>query len=163
MTWPCDSGINQDHKTKERSVSRKVLLNKNAGLGRQGGKVEYNGSSPPAPPFSFKFHYGPCTASTVHSHSKGFGGEIQPSTLPPVFALKLLICVIQSLIDSSWLLGMCFVVTHKHHFEAVKWVCSRNCWILLRFCCADQDKCCKIFLFVCLCELLFGLSGAGSS
>ena len=49
-------------------------------------------------------------------HRKGFGGETQPSTLPTphIFSLKILICIIQFLIDSSWLLGLCFVATHQH-------------------------------------------------
>lgn len=71
------------------------------------------------PPFLFKTVVWSFRLSILHS--KGFGGEAQTSTLPPTlptpvhfFGLEILFCVIQSLIDSAWLLGLCFVVTHQH-------------------------------------------------
>lgn len=111
VTWPGDSGINQDHKTKEKCV-----------LWGVGWRVEHSGNFPPTPtyaclcpPFDLKFQPGPLRLRILHSKGFGWGSPTCHTPTPTLFFnLKILICVIQSLIDSSWLLGMCFVVMDQH-------------------------------------------------
>lgn len=153
MTCPCDSGINQDHKTKEKSVCFQEGSVKQKCFGGRGGEWSTVGTSPIPPtqafffpPFGLKFQSSPVDPGL---HSQGLAGN--PIPPPPhhhhFLALKILICIIQSLIDSSWLLRMCFVVTHQHSTFKLKWVCPPKCWVSIRFCQA-HEPCCNVFLFV---------------
>lgn len=123
----------------------------------RGGEWSIVGA-PPLPPdscvfffpsFWFKISVWSCRHRTAN---KGLVGN--PSPPPPhphpfffFFLVLKILCIIQFLINSSWLLGMCFVVTHQHS-TFWKWVWPRNCWVILRFCCADEPVAVCFCLFV---------------
>lgn len=112
MTWPRDSGINQEHETKEKSVwfgedsvNKKPL---GMGWGRQWTVVE----TPHTPPL---MHYSParfppldpgfCTVRALEGKP-----NTPHSTLPlhPFFGLKILIYIIRSVPD--WFIMVARVV-----------------------------------------------------
>lgn len=75
------------------------------------------------PPFLLKLLFGPldsafCTVRALVGKPKPPHSPQPPPTPVHFFGLEILFCVIQSLIDSAWLLGLCLVVTHQH--SAVK-------------------------------------------
>lgn len=63
--------------------------------------------------FDLKFQSGPVD---IGLQTKAWWGipALHPLTLTHFFLLLKIVCIIQFLIDSSWLLGMCFAVTHQH-------------------------------------------------
>lgn len=123
----------------------------------RGGEWSIVGA-PPLPPHSCIVFFFPCFWFKIsvwscrhRTANKGLVGN--PSPPPPhphpffFFLILKIVCIIQFLIDSSWLLGMCFAVTHQHSTFS-KWVCPRNCWVILTLCCADEPVAVCFCLFV---------------